>query len=89
VAAYYRLRLDWTYSTTAAVTTALTAINNTLAAQGRDERATRTGNDIDLLIEPLTEAEAVTLRNALIPNWATGTRTAGKASLVRRDEGSA
>lgn len=83
---WYRLKIDYTYSTTTSATTALSAINTTLAAQGRAERAVRTNAQVVLNVEPLTEAAAVTLRNALIPNWSTGTRTAGKASVVMRDE---
>jgi hypothetical protein len=86
--AWYRLRVDWTYSTTASANTAVTNINNVLAAQGRPETVTRVNNDIDIIIEPLDEAAAISLRNALTTAWATGTRTAGKASVVRRDESS-
>lgn len=86
---WYRLKVDWTYSTSTAAATALTAINTTLAAQGRAERAVRTSNTVTVNVEPLaTEALAVSLRNALTANWATGTRTAGKASVVMRDESS-
>jgi len=88
--AWYRLRVDWTYSTTASATTALTAINATLTANGRTEQAVRETNRVYIIIEPLTVqgSTAITLYNALTPNWATGTRTAGKASLVMRDESS-
>jgi hypothetical protein len=87
--AWYRLRVTWTYSTVAAANTAATAIDTTLAAQGRAERVTRpTTSSLEVVVEPLSETESVTLRNALTPQWATGTRTAGKASVVRRDEGS-
>lgn len=86
---WHRLVVEWTYSTSTSAATALTNVNNTLAAQGRAERATRTSNSITVEIEPLTETTAITLRNALTPSWATGTRTAGKASVVMRDEGSA
>lgn len=86
---WYRLRVDWTYSTTNSANTALSAINATLAANGRTERAVRTGGQVAVICEPVaTAADAVTLRNALTPNWATGTRTAGKASVVMRDESS-
>jgi hypothetical protein len=85
---WYRLRVDWTYTTTAQATTAATAVDATLAAQGRAERVVRTGNRIEVIIEPLTQAAAVTLRNALTPNWSAGTRTANKASVVMRDESS-
>lgn len=83
---WYRLKIDWTYSTSTSATTALTAINATLAAQGRPEVAVRTTNTVTVSVEPIaTEAAAVALRNALTLNWATGTRTAGKASVVMRD----
>ena len=85
---WYRLRVDWTYSTNNSANTALSAINATLAANGRDERATRTGTNVAVILEPVDAATAVTLRNLLTPNWATGTRTAGKASVVMRDESS-
>lgn len=83
---WYRLKVDWTYSTTTSATTALTAINATLTAQGRSEVAVRTTAQVTVNVEPIaTEALAVALRNALTTNWATGTRTAGKASVVMRD----
>jgi hypothetical protein len=85
---WYRLRVDWTYSTTSSANTALAAINATLTANGIAAQAVRTGTNVGVIVEPLTEAQGVTLRNALTPNWATGTRTAGKASLVMRDESS-
>lgn len=87
--AWYRLRVDWTWSTTSSATTALTAINTTLAANGRTERAVQTGAQVAVILEPVAAAAAITLRNALTSNWATGTRTAGKASVVMRDESSA
>jgi hypothetical protein len=87
--AWYRLRVDWTWSTTSSATTALTAINATLAANGRTERAVQTGAQVAVILEPVAAAAAITLRNALTSNWATGTRTAGKASVVMRDESSA
>ncbi len=86
---WYRLRVDWTYSTSTSAATALSAINATLAANGRAERAVQTTTRVAVICEPVTSAQAVTLRNALTPNWATGTRTAGKASVVLRDESSA
>lgn len=82
---WYRLRVDWTYSTTAQANTALAAINATLAANGRTEQAVRTATRVAVILEPVSAAAAVTLRNALTPNWAPGTRTAGKASVVLRD----
>jgi hypothetical protein len=85
---WYRLRVDWTYSTTSSANTALAAINSTLTANGRTEQATRTGTNVAVILEPIDAALAITLRNALTPNWATGTRTAGKASVVMRDESS-
>lgn len=86
---WYRLRVDWTYSTSTSAATALSAINATLAANGRAERAVRTTARVAVICEPVTSTQAITLRNALTPNWATGTRTAGKASVVLRDESSA
>ena len=87
--AWYRLKVDWTYSTSASATTAQTAINTTLTNSGRAEQAAKTGNTVTVIIEPVTTMdEAVTLRNALLANWNTGTRTAGKASVVARDESS-
>jgi hypothetical protein len=89
MAAYYRLRVTWTYSKVADANTAATNIDATLAANGRSETTTRPSNtSVEVIIEPLTESVAVTLRNALTSAWATGTRTAGKASVVRRDESS-
>lgn len=85
---WYRLRVDWTWSKNADASTALAALNSTLAANGRDERAVRTGARVEVIVEPLTQAQAVALRNAMTPNWATGTRTANKASVVMRDESS-
>lgn len=85
---WYRLRVDWTYSTSAAATTALTAVNAALAAGGRGEVAVKTGNRVAVICEPVTAAAAATLRDALTPKWAPGTRTAGKASVVMRDESS-
>jgi hypothetical protein len=85
---WYRLRVDWTYSTTNSANTALSAINATLTANGVTTMAVRSGTNVAVIIEPLTQAQGITLRNALTPNWATGTRTAGKASLVMRDESS-
>lgn len=86
---HYRLRVTWTYSTTASANTAAAAINATLAAQGVAQTVTRpTATSLEVIVEPLDAAQAVSLRNALTPNWATGTRTAGKASVVQRDEAS-
>lgn len=85
---WYRLRVDWTWSKTADASAALAAINATLAANGRPEQAVRTGTRVAVICEPMTAAQAVALRNALTPNWAPSTRTAGKASVVMRDESS-
>lgn len=86
--AWYRLKIDWTYNTVPNANTAVSNINNTLANNGRSETATRSGSNVTLTIDNLTEAEAETLRVALIPAWNVGTRTAGKSSVVRRDEAS-
>lgn len=85
---WYRLRVDWTYSTNAQANTALAAVNATLSANGRTEQAVRTAARVAVICEPVTAAAAVTLRNALTPNWSTGTRMSGKASVVMRDESS-
>lgn len=86
--ATYRLRVNWTYSKNNEINAATSAINSALVGAGRSEQVTRDGLNLDLLIEPLDEAEATSLRDLLTSKWATGTRTEGKASVVRRDEGS-
>lgn len=84
--ATYRLRIDLTYSTNNNATTAHTNINNTLAAEGRAEQATRDLRVVSLMIEGLTEAEAQSLTDALTPAWGSTTRSGGKVSTVRTGE---
>ena len=80
----YRVKVDWTYSTTASATTAATNINSSLSGLGRPETVTRNGNQVVVEINDLSQSEALDLRNSLTSAWATGTRTAGKASVVLR-----
>ena len=78
----YIVRVSLTYSTTGNATTALTNINTQLANRGRVERATQAGATVSLAMDAVgTQAEAVTLRDALTPAWSAGPRTAGKASI--------
>jgi uncharacterized protein (DUF362 family) len=86
--AWYRLKVDWTYSTSASANTAQSALNTALSTAGRAETVTRSGNQVSIILEPLTAQEAMTLRAELLTAWNTGTRTAGKASVVLRDESS-
>ena len=84
---WYRLRVDQTYTTNASANTALASINSTLAAQGRSERAVKTGQRVQVTVEPVATAQAASaLGNALTPGWAIGTRTTGSTSLELRDE---
>lgn len=85
---WYRLRVDWTYSKAADATHALKAINASLAGTDRTERAVREGSRVHVILEPVTVPQAVTLRDVLTADWAPGTRNAGKASVVLRDESS-
>lgn len=85
--AWYRLRLDWTYSKSVDATTAQTSLNTTLAAQGRAERATRSTTRVELTVDGLaTDVAASTLLSALTSAWAIGTRTQGMVLVSRRDE---
>lgn len=86
---WYRLRVDWTYSKNADASSVQAAINAALAANGRAEQATRSGPRVQVIIEPLTQEQAIALRDSLTPKWATASRTANKASVVMRDESSA
>jgi hypothetical protein len=81
--ASYRLRVDLTYSTTNNATTATTNLNTALAAAGRVEQAQRSTAAVSLLVDGITQAEAVALRDALTPAWAAGPRSQGSASVVR------
>lgn len=87
----YRLRVEITYTTSNAANTALTNINNTLTASfpSIPQRATReTGsNSVLLLVTGIADqASGVALRDALTPQWGSGNRSAGKASLVKTDD---
>jgi hypothetical protein len=82
----YRVKVDYTYNTTANATTARNNINTYLSAQGRPETASGTGTQVFLQIDGLTEAEATTLGNGLTSRWAVGTRSGVKASVVRRPD---
>jgi hypothetical protein len=85
--AYYRLRIDLTYSSTANATTATTNINNVMIAQGYPERATRSSAQVSMIVEPIaTEAAGTALLNALNSAWGSTTRSGGKVSLVRRPD---
>ena len=78
----YVVRVSLTYSTTQNATTATTNINTELANRGRAEQATRDGTTVSLAIDDIaSQADAVTLRNALTSAWSAGPRTAGKASV--------
>lgn len=79
----YRLRVALTYTTSANAASALTAVNAALVANGRTEVASRTGNDVNILVPAgLTEAEATSLQNALIAAANVGAKS-GKVSTVR------
>jgi hypothetical protein len=80
----YRLRIDYTYTTTANATTAQSNIDTALASAGRAERCSRASATITLQIDGLTEAAATALSDALNAQWAVGTRSAGKATVMRR-----
>lgn len=79
----YRVRVTYTYNNTANATTAQTNINTYLSGLGRPETCSRTSATVSLEIEGLTEAEATTIGLGLTNHWAVGTRTGGKASIVR------
>lgn len=82
----YRLRITYTYSTTANATTATTNINNVLAGWNNPvvaARAVRSTAAVDLMVVGLTEAQGVALRSALNSVAHAFPRTAGKFSLVR------
>lgn len=79
----YRLRITYTYSTTANATTATTNINNALIAAGRSERAVRTNAAVDLKVVGLTQTEALTLHAVLNTAAHSAARAGGKFSLVR------
>lgn len=83
----YRLKIDITYNNTSGANTALSSINNYLATQSDvSQTATRSGSNVFLQIDGLTETRATELKAALTPLWGQGTRTGGKFSVVRRTE---
>jgi hypothetical protein len=47
------------------------------------EQAQRSTAAVSLLVDGITQAEAVALRDALTPAWAAGPRSQGSASVVR------
>lgn len=79
----YRVRITYSYNNTANATTAQGNINTYLAGLGRPETCSRTTTALDLQIDDLTEQEATTIGLGLTTSWAVGTRTGGKASIVR------
>lgn len=84
---FYRVKIDNTYASGANATTVKTSIDNALVAAGRPERATiLTTTNVTLMIVSLTEAEAVTLRDALKASWTAATRTFGKVSVTRTND---
>lgn len=86
----YRLRLTYTYSSSANATTAATSINNVLAGWTNPvtaARVTRTNATLELMIAGLTEAQATALRSALWASVFGAPRTTGKFSLVRTRDG--
>ena len=79
----YRVRITYTYSSTANATTAATNINNVLAGQGRPERAVRTNAAVELMVVGLVETEAKALHAALNTAAHSAARAGGKFSIVR------
>lgn len=77
----YNISVTYTYTTVANATTAQTQINTALANAGRAETCGRTGATLSLLLEGLTEGQAVGIRDALTSRWAVGTRNGGRACV--------
>lgn len=85
MAAHYRLVIALVYNNASNATTALTNINNTLTTAGREEVAIRSGSNVNLTIDGLSESEANTLRVSLTAAWGVGTRS-GRVAVSRRDD---
>lgn len=82
----YRLRCNYTYSSSTLAATAVSNINGVLAGWTSPvtaARATQAGSSIELKVVGLTEAQGKALHAALLSHVMSGSRTGGKFSLVR------
>jgi hypothetical protein len=79
----YRVTVDFTYNNSSFANTARSNINTYLSSVGRVETAGGSGTAVFVQIDDLDEATAVLLRDGLTSRWAVGTRSLGRASVVR------
>lgn len=82
----YRLRVTYTYGSTANATSVASSLNSVLAgwtSPVTSARVTQNGATLDLMVVGLTEAQAASLRAALVTSAHSVARTAGKFSVVR------
>ena len=85
----YKLRIALTYTSNGNANSATSSINAVIAAWSSPviaARATRSGSTVTLEIDDLTEAEAITLRDALNSAWGQSARSGGRVSVALRAE---
>jgi hypothetical protein len=85
---WYRIRVNWTYTTVAQAQATDTALRAALTTAGRSEVPSRNNTVIDLMVEPVEASDVNALSTALVAAWNRNGRAGGKASIVMRDEGS-